>query len=40
MGHFESEQFTSDLIIGFLNQKFANFAPSFPDRKGNGYKSG
>ena len=34
MGHFESEQFTSDLIIGFLNQKFANFAPSFPIVKG------
>ena len=26
IGHFESEQFTSDLLVGLLNQKFPTFA--------------
>jgi hypothetical protein len=26
IGHYESEQFTSELIYAFLNEKFVNFA--------------
>ena len=26
IGHYESEQFTSELIYSFLNEKFVNFA--------------
>lgn len=26
IGHYESEQFTKDLIVGLLTKKFANFA--------------
>jgi putative NIF3 family GTP cyclohydrolase 1 type 2 len=34
IGHFESEQFSSDLLKELILQKFANFAPSFPVIKG------
>jgi dinuclear metal center YbgI/SA1388 family protein len=34
IGHFESEQFTIQLLESLLKQKFANFAPSFPIIRG------
>lgn len=34
IGHYESEQFTTDLIMKYIRQKFANFAPQLPLIKG------
>ncbi len=33
IGHYESEQFTKDLIVDYLSKKFTNFAPSLPTVK-------
>jgi len=30
IGHYESEQYTKDLIVSFLNKKISNFAPALP----------
>ena len=30
IGHYESEQFTKDLIVDYLSKKITNFAPSLP----------
>jgi dinuclear metal center YbgI/SA1388 family protein len=30
IGHYESEQFTKDLIVEYLSKKITNFAPSLP----------
>ena len=30
IGHYESEQYTKDLIVSFLNKKISNFAPASP----------
>jgi dinuclear metal center YbgI/SA1388 family protein len=33
IGHYESEQFTKDLIVSFLIKKISNFAPALPTGK-------
>jgi dinuclear metal center YbgI/SA1388 family protein len=33
IGHYESEQYTKDLIVSFLNKKISNFAPALPTGK-------
>ena len=33
IGHYESEQFTKDLIVEYLSKKITNFAPSLPKVK-------
>ncbi len=30
IGHYESEQYTKNLIVGYLRKKISNFAPSLP----------
>lgn len=30
IGHYESEQYTKDLLVSFLNEKITNFAPALP----------
>ncbi|WP_417199181.1 Nif3-like dinuclear metal center hexameric protein [Bizionia sp.] len=30
IGHYESEQFTKNLLVAFLNKKITNFAPALP----------
>ena len=35
IGHYESEQFTSELLAGFLSEKFANFAVHLSDIRTN-----
>jgi len=30
IGHFESEQYTKELIVAYLSKKISNFAPSYP----------
>ena len=30
IGHYESEQFTKNLLVDYLTEKFTNFAPTFP----------
>ncbi|MGB1246513.1 MAG: Nif3-like dinuclear metal center hexameric protein, partial [Flavobacteriaceae bacterium] len=33
IGHYESEQFTKDLIVEYLSKKITNFAPALPTIK-------
>ena len=33
IGHYESEQFTKDLLVSFLTKKISNFAPALPECK-------
>ncbi len=33
IGHYESEQFTKDLIVDYLSKKITNFAPALPSMK-------
>jgi len=33
IGHYESEQFTKDLLVSFLTKKISNFAPALPGGK-------
>jgi putative NIF3 family GTP cyclohydrolase 1 type 2 len=38
VGHFESEQFTRDLLVDFLRDKFPNFAVHLSDTSTNPVK--
>ncbi len=33
IGHYESEQYTKDLLVSFLKEKITNFAPALPGSK-------
>lgn len=33
IGHYESEQFTKNLLVEYLTKKITNFAPAFPEGK-------